>query len=163
MRSEEEKEAGSESPMRESERERERQNQPPDASYHGRARSDAARLPRRGTTIWRGRKGGGRGGGSKDAHSFLGSRGPLLISKVFPFVPREIRTPYADYLPPWKGMRSSFDKRTPRSSYHVSMIPSFNRINFSFVVQIPQYFLFLSFFFFSFFFFCLGFSTKFYL
>lgn len=56
-----------------------------------RARSDAARLSRRGK-----REGGGggrerRGGGAKDAHSFLESRGPLLIPKVFPFVAREIR------------------------------------------------------------------------
>lgn len=56
-----------------------------------RARSDAARLSRRGK-----REGGGggrerRGGGGKDAHSFLESRGPLLIPKVFPFVAREIR------------------------------------------------------------------------
>lgn len=57
-----------------------------------RARSDAARLSRRGK-----REGGGggrerHGGGGKDAHSFLESRGPLLILKVFPFVEREIRT-----------------------------------------------------------------------
>jgi len=57
-----------------------------------RARSDAARLSRRGK---RGGGGGGRGchgGGGKDAHSFLESRGPLLIPRVFPFVARAIRT-----------------------------------------------------------------------
>lgn len=56
-----------------------------------RARSDAARLSRRGK-----REGGGggrerRGGGGKDAHSFLESRGPLLMPRLFPFVAREIR------------------------------------------------------------------------
>lgn len=56
-----------------------------------RARSDAARLSRRGKREGGGGGQGRRGGGGKDAHSFLESRGPLLIPKVFPFVEREIR------------------------------------------------------------------------
>jgi len=56
-----------------------------------RARSDAARLSRRGKREGGGGGRGRRGGGGKDAHSFLESRGPLLIPKVFPFVTREIR------------------------------------------------------------------------
>lgn len=56
-----------------------------------RARSDAARLSRRGKREGGGDGQGRRGGGGKDAHSFLESRGPLLIPKVFPFVEREIR------------------------------------------------------------------------
>lgn len=56
-----------------------------------RARSDAARLPRRGKREGGGGGRGCHGGGGKDAHSFLESRGPLLIAKVFPFVTREIR------------------------------------------------------------------------
>lgn len=56
-----------------------------------RARSDAARLSRRGKREGGGGGRGRRGGGGKDAHSFLESRGPLLIPKVFPFVAREIR------------------------------------------------------------------------
>lgn len=85
-----------------------------------RARSDAARLPRRGTRSWRGWQRGGRGGGGKDAHSFLESRGPLLITELFPFVPREIRTPYARLLNPppslGGGVRPLVRYRTPRSS-----------------------------------------------
>jgi len=57
-----------------------------------RARSDAARLSRRGKREGGGGGRGCHGGGGKDAHSFLESRGPLLIPKVFPFVARDIRT-----------------------------------------------------------------------
>lgn len=56
-----------------------------------RARNDAARLSRRGKREGGGGGRGCHGGGGKDAHSFLESRGPLLIAKVFPFVTREIR------------------------------------------------------------------------
>lgn len=56
-----------------------------------RARSDAARLSRRGKREGGGDGRGCHGGGGKDAHSFLESRGPLLIAKVFPFITREIR------------------------------------------------------------------------
>jgi len=55
-----------------------------------RARSDAARFSRRGKGEGGGGGRGRRGGGGKDAHSFLESRGPLLIPKVFPFITREI-------------------------------------------------------------------------
>jgi len=57
-----------------------------------RARSDAARLSRRGKREGGGGGRGCHGGGGKDAHSFLESRGPLLIPKLFPFVARDIRT-----------------------------------------------------------------------
>lgn len=50
-----------------------------------RARSDAARLSRRGKREGGGGGRGCHGGGGKDAHSFLESRGSLLILKGFSF------------------------------------------------------------------------------
>lgn len=83
--------------------EREGGSQRPDASYHD-AQGATPRASLEGESrSWRGRRGGGRGGGAKDAHSFLESRGPLLITEVFPFAPREIRTSYTRLLiPPFR-------------------------------------------------------------